>query len=582
MEKTKTQNKNGFKKFFASIGGFFTKIGKKIVSYFKYLRPLVMMQLKDKLDFGDYKNKKKAMFKIVYAILRFAIMTALIYLIFMLVVKFGLFSFLQVLNFRALLVIMTLVCVLSFLACLVKTTNTLYFSKDNPVLITMPVKNSMIFTSKLVVSFIYELIKNINYILPFLLAYGIIMGMGVLYYFWIIVAVIIFTILTVSLSGLLSIPTMFVFIAFKKHRLLEFIVVGILAIAVAVGVVYVISLIPEDIDIIRDWGKIYWALQDFLTFFAETFFIFGALLSLMTGMVYNGYMFNLVTTQNGITLAIIFGIIVVCLALIYLLSKPLFLKMVSTPFEYKKNENLRGKKNRKKTAFVSSAVQQSKRIFRSANLVYSILAVAIITPIAVFLQNKVIAAMDTQILGNYMGITFNILIILLMTLSSNSTIASIYSREGNSAYLNKVNPVEYAIPLSGKLVLNGMINVLSIIVSTIIISLFSNIGVLGTILLSLALVFIYVAHLFWSAELDIMNPQNQQYQTTGDSQKNPNENLSTTYAFLISAVFAFICFFLLREDIRVVFIKLLAIALAFCFVRTWLYFTRVKLYYKEK
>ena len=133
-----------------------------------------------------------------------------------------------------------------------------------------------------------------------------------------------FTILTVSLSGLLSIPTMFVFIAFKKHRLLEFIVVGILAIAVAVGVVYVISLIPEDIDIIRDWGKIYWALQDFLTFFAETFFIFGALLSLMTGMVYNGYMFNLVTTQNGITLAIIFGIIVVCLALIYLLSKPLF------------------------------------------------------------------------------------------------------------------------------------------------------------------------------------------------------------------------------------------------------------------
>lgn len=582
MEKTKTQKQNGFKAFFSKIGGFFKKVGSKIATYFKYLRPMVMMQLKDKLDFGDFKNKKKAMFKIVYAILKFAIVTALIYLIFYLIVYFGIFSFIRILNFRAFAVIMTIVLILSFFACLIKTTNTLYFAKDNPVLITMPVKNSMIFTSKLVVSFIYELVKNINYIMPFFIAYGIIMGLGIEFYLWSLVATFIFTLLSVSLSGLLSIPTMFVFIAFKKHRFLEFIVVGAIMAAVTYGVVYVIGLIPEDIDIIRDWGKIYWSLQDFLSAFVSTFSIFTLLIQMMTGMIYNSFEFNLSTSSNGIVIGAIFGIVIVCLALIYLLSKPLFLKMVSTPFEYKKNENIKKKKNRKKHAFVSSAVQQTKQIFRSANLIYSIVAVAIITPIAVYLQNKIIAAMDTKILGNYMGITFNILIILLMTLSSNSTIASIYSREGNSAYLNKVNPVAYAIPLSGKLVLNGLVNIVSIVVSTIIISVFSNIDWFGTFLLALALIFVYVAHLLWSAELDVMNPQNHQYQTTGDSQKNPNENLSTTYAFLISAVFAFICFFLLSEDIRVVFVKVLFIALAFCAIRAWLYFTRVKLYYKEK
>lgn len=582
MEKTQTQKRNGFKAFFGKIGAFFKKMGSKIATYFKYLRPMVMMQLKDKLDFGDFKNKKKAMFKIVYAILKFAIITVLIYLMFYLIVYFGIFSFLRTLNFRAFVVIMTIVLLLSFFACLIKTTNTLYFSKDNPVLITMPVKNSMIFTSKLVVSLIYEFIKNINYILPFFIAYGIVMGLGFEFYLWSLVSTAIFTLLSVALSGLLSIPTMYVFIAFKKHRFLEFIVVGLIIGAVTYGVVYVIGLIPEDIDIVRDWGKIYWSLQDFLTAFVSIFSVFTLLIQMMTGMIYNAFEFNLSTPSNGIVIAVIFGIIAVCLALIYLLSKPLFLKMISTPFEYKKNENIRKKKNRKSPAFISSAKQQTKQIFRSANLIYSIVAVAIVTPIAVYLQNKIIAAMDTKILGNYMGITFNILIILLMTLSSNSTIASIYSREGNSAYLNKVNPVAYAVPLSGKLVLNGLVNIVSIIVSTVIVSLFANLDLLGTILLALALIFVYVAHLLWSAELDVMNPQNHQYQTTGDSQKNPNENLSTTYAFLISAVFSFICFFLLSEDIRVVFIKVLFIALAFCAIRTWLYFTRVKLYYKEK
>lgn len=582
MEKTKTIKEKGGKGFFKKIGDAFKALGKKIASYFKSLYPMVMMQLKDKIDFGFLHSKKKTLFKIVYSIIKFALITVLINLLFSLVVKFNIFSFLQVLNFRAFLIIMTIVMILSFIACLVKTTNTLYFSKDNPVLITMPVKNSLMFTSKLVVCFIYELIKNFNYMYPFFIAYGMIMGLSFVYYIWTLVAILIFTMLSVAISGLLSIPTMAVFIAFKKHRSLEFSVVAILVAAAVYLVVYVINLIPADINLVRDWGKIYWMLQDFLKSFANIFIPFVFMLQMMTGMVYNGYVFNLSTTANGYTLLVVFGIIVVCFALIYLLSKPLFLRMISTPFEFRKNESIRKKKNRKKHAFVSSAAQQSKRIFRSANLLYTIVAVAVITPIAVFLQNKIIAAMDTKMLGNYMGIAFNILIVLLLMLSSNTYIASIYSREGNAAYLNKVNPVEYAIPLSGKLVLNGLVNICSIIISTLIISLFSKLGVLETTLLTLSLVLVYVAHLFWSAEMDIMNPQTQQYQTTGDVQKNPNEILSTTYGFIVSALFAFICFFLMKEDIRVVFTKLFFIAIIFFAVRTWLYFTKVKLYYKEK
>ena len=572
-----TAKTKGFKR----VGNFFANIGKKITSYFKCLKPLVMMQLKDKLEL-NFNNKKKTFFKIIYTILRFVLITALINLMFTLIVSFGIFSFIQVLNFRAYLVLMTLILSLSFITCLIGTTNTLYFAKDNSVLITMPVKNSTIFTSKMIVCFIYELIKNISYILPFLVAYGIVMNLAIVYYIWTIVAIVLFTMLSVSLSGLFSIPTMYLFILFRKNRVVEYITIAALVTVLVVGLVKMISIIPEDIDIVRDWGKIYWSIQDFLSWFAKTFFIFDYLLQLLTGCVYNGYFFQLITSQNLATLGFILCVIVASFIFIYLLSKPLFLKMISTPFEHKKNEKIKDKKNQKLPSFISAVKQQCKIIFRSSNQMYSILAVAIVTPIAIYLQNKIIGAMDTRTLGNYMTITFNILIILLLTLSSNSTVASVFSREGNSAYLNKVNPVPYIIPLTSKFVFNGAVNIVSITVSSFIIKLSVGLTVSQTLLLSISLIFVYVAHLLWSAELDIMNPQNHQYQTTGSSQKNPNEFHSTLYAFILSAVFAFISFFLMNEDIRVVFSKMLIISALLLIARLWLYVTKVKLYYKEK
>ena len=62
---------------------------------FSSLKPLVMMQLKDKIDFSYLKSAKKTIFKIIYSILLFVVLTAVIYLMFSLVISFGLFSFLK-------------------------------------------------------------------------------------------------------------------------------------------------------------------------------------------------------------------------------------------------------------------------------------------------------------------------------------------------------------------------------------------------------------------------------------------------------------------------------------------------------
>ena len=555
------------------------KVGKRLLGG---LDALVLLQLKDKIDFSFLKSKKKTLFKTIYSILLFVIITFAVYTLFTLVVNFGIFSFLKTLNFRVFLVLMTILLLLSFISCLANVTKTLYFAKDNPVLLTMPVTNGKVFFSKLIVCYIYELIKNASYILPFLIAYGLCMGMPLFYYIWSILSVIFITVLTITLSGLLSIPAMMFTQLIKKNKFIELFLAVVVLGVLTTSVVYVISLIPTDIDLVRDWGKIYWSIQDFLRDFAGSFVAFDYLTQLLTGMSYNAISFNPFTLNNVITFGVCVLVIGVCFAGIILLSKPLFLKMVSSPFEYKKKENKVSVKNHKHNQLTSATIQNTKQELRMPSLVYSVLLVAVLTPVAVFLQNKVIGAMDTKILGDFMGIAFNVLIILLMMLSSNVVISSIYSSEGNSAYINKIVPAPFGVPLTGKLVFNAVVCMISIIVSTIVINAFAHIGVIQTIMLAISIICVYLGHLYWSAELDVMNPQNQQYQTTGKTQKNPNERKSTILAFSLAFIVAFISFFLLKEDVRVVFTKLLFLSLAFCVIRVYLFYTKVKFYYKEK
>lgn len=490
----------GFKRFFTKIGHGFGVMIAKIKHYFRFLYPLVMMQLKDKIDFSFLKDKKKTLFKIIWTIVGFAAAVAAIFLVFKLTVTFGLFSFLSEFNYRVFLVIMTILILLSGLSCLVNVTSTLYFAKDNPVLLTMPVKNSTIFTSKMIVCFIYELIKNFAFVWPFLIAYGLVTGLPFTYFLWTIFSIILLTTLLVMICGFLSIPAMIITIFARKHRALEFGAIVVVVALIVFGVIEAIYNIPTDIDLVRDWGVIFWQIQDVLAGFASTFVPFDYLLQLLTGMQYHSYVFIPFSLKNLATFGVVIGIILVCFALVTLLSKPLFLRMASTPFEFKNKVIKKQKRSRSKSPFLSAIVQQSKRIFRTPGVIYSILATAVIAPIAILLQNKIIGAMDTRLTGMYMALAFNILIVMLMILSTNNALASVFSREGNAAYLNKIHPVPYRVPLTGKLVLNMVICMLSIIASVVVMNLFSPLGVGGSICLALAMILMYLAHLLWSAE----------------------------------------------------------------------------------
>ena len=81
-----------------------------------------------------------------------------------------------------------------------------------------------------------------------------------------------------------------------------------------------------------------------------------------------------------------------------------------------------------------------------------------------------------------------------------------------------------------------------------------------------------------------MNPQIELYATVGGSESNVNETRATLSAFLLAFGIAGILFLLLLESAgaTAVFVKFVVIAAAVLFYRLNMFFSKIKLYYKEK
>jgi hypothetical protein len=109
-----------------------------------------------------------------------------------------------------------------------------------------------------------------------------------------------------------------------------------------------------------------------------------------------------------------------------------------------------------------------------------------------------------------------------------------------------------------------------------------SLSIAEIVMIIASIVLIYLAHMLYSAELDLMNPQNQLYASVGNSESNPNETKSTLIAFLVSFLTAAVVFALLLEGRGKVFDKLLLVAAGAFIYRIWMFFSMLKLYYKEK
>ena len=238
---------------------------------------LVKMQLKEKMDLGYLRSKRKLIFKVVWLFIEFAAITAIITVIFHFVKMLGLFSLTHDIPVSVISLVFGIMLLLSLVTDTIGLMKSLYFSKDNTVLLTFPATPSLVFFSKLVTYYVYEFRKSFMFTIPMFIAYGIVKGYSLIFYPWLILMFVLISSIPVLVAALLSIPAMFVYIFLNRVKLLQYLLYSAVGGATILVVWWLIGLIPEDINFIESWGNTYWEIQEFLNNYTKTFAPFTSL-----------------------------------------------------------------------------------------------------------------------------------------------------------------------------------------------------------------------------------------------------------------------------------------------------------------
>ncbi len=550
----------------------------------KNLIILVKMQVKEQMNFKrlslDGISPFKIFLSILGALLKFALVTALCFAL--LIVA----NYLQIFNgalsrINAMSLIFSVMFAASIISCTAGLTKALYFAHDNSVLLTLPCKPIQVYLSKLIIFFVNEMRRNFTFLVPLFVAFFITEKYPTGAYFWLIFCMILVSLLTVGIGSLLSIPAMYISSIFRRRKLLQALTLVFLVSAVTYSLFKAIALIPEDINILGNWGSTFWKISEFLKTYTNKMSIIHNVSLMMLGEI-PLLAIEFPFKATAIRALAVLSASAITLGSSLLIVRPLFYKMASKPFEHLKRQ-VRPHKNHVLPRRISAVWAETLGAMKSANRIFFNVAILIAVPMLIFLQTKIFLAMKTRDMGDYMVVAFNVLIILLVLLNANTYAASVFSRDGRSSYLIKTQPAKYSMLLNAKLVPNTVFGVLSLASTFVILYTTSSIGGLNAVLLMLGITLIYIAHLIFCAELDMMNPQNELYASMGDSENNPNESKATASAFIISFLVAAIVFLLMVEKFSTaVFVKIFLIGLCAFIWRAHLFNSKIRVYYKEK
>ena len=148
---------------------------------------------------------------------------------------------------------------------------------------------------------------------------------------------------------------------------------------------------------------------------------------------------------------------------------------------------------------------------RSNSLIKLTGVLVVLMPMAIYLLNKIYSSMNLDYTGKQMSVCFNVMIMLLILTLTNIDLASVYSRDGASSYLNKVQPTPYALLLFAKLFFPIVISFIGTMVSANIFAGFTSLSSFDATMVGITVYAIHLVHLFSAAESDIMNPQYARY-----------------------------------------------------------------------
>lgn len=559
-------------------------MGRKTDESLLSFKALVLMQLRAFFPYSFKEQKKKALTRLILYILGVVAITGILYLVLYLLGFLGVFGMGGRLPIPVWNVLFFLFLIVNFFSCLNRVTSSLYFSEDNRVLLSLPLSPQRVFLSKLIVLFIQELIRSCFTFLPLLVSIGIAYGMPFYYFIWQLITIPLLSLLPLALSAVISIPFFYIKRFLKRYPLVQSLIVLAVLIAATVGVFILTSYIPEDLALASKWPNVYFPA---ITSFTQQVNVVLLPLSYLTAMC-TGY---LGTVQTGIAevvplfslastmpLLVVVVLILGGFALSSQLAKRVYANLSVSSFEHDVVKVKEKKDAKPLPSFLSFLKKELFVEFRSTQALTGNYLLFIVTPMATLLLNVVFNSMKKSFTGQLFTLLFNGLIIALIAMATSVSMASVYSREGNSGYLLHSSPMTLRRALLSKLFLRALLMTASLALTIVVYANNCSLDYVPMATVFFSVYFMYLGHLLWSAELDYMHPMVGLYRDGGRSAINTNEVVSTVLAFLFAFIFAGLMFFFAYESIATGFYRLLAFSAFFFAARLFFFLMRIKGY----
>ena len=551
--------------------------------------PLVLIQLRDKLDFSWTKSAKGIIQKIAFALLSFLIVGGIAFAaMFLMVSTFLLFAG-DVIDI--IIVFLTFFGMLNVLSISLNLTKSLYCSEDNKFLATMPVGARMLFFSKLTVFTFFQIKRDFALLVPVtvgLIFYGSFAGLFPIWMaLWCLIPLFLFSLISIMLGAFLSVPMLYIYQAFHNYPAVEIGLFVVLVPSLVFGLVYGISLIPNSIDLFDIWLPIRSNIIAWIKSFRGGFLPMDYVTVALHGEL-TAYQSYALTGKSFLATGAMLVVALLLVVLVSILIKPFYFLMMSKTFELKKRATGRRKNSKPMKQGTSVFLKEMRLSIRDFGISGTFIAVYLLAPVMFYFVDRVFGAIATSLAGDAMVIGFNLFLMLVPYLVSNSVVATLRSRQGNSVYMDKTHPIESTTPILARGAFQMILSVPSIAVEAYIFYQYSGMQAWGCVTLGVAVLLIQLGHIFHALAMDFMNPQNELYDMDGESKPNPNEFKTAATGFVIALVFGLlgVGFFIECTNhawgYDSMWIRLVLIAVAFFVAQAMLFVWKVRAYYKEK
>ena len=577
------------KKFLAKVEHFMQNLTKKVWGFvskpFKKIEwgkvfTLVKMQIKDKWNFSFKSDKKGTLLRLSGKLIVFVVITFIVYFMMnMTTTTLHIFFSLHI-PFSAMIPILAVLIFFEIVSILIGMTRSLFFGKDNQVLITYPVNSGYLFISKVIVYYLDAIKKSFMLFFPVIISFGIIYGYPVYFYLLALLIDLIFVLVLTLVCGLLSIPTYYVLKFIDKFQIVKIILAVAFVGLLIYGTILLVSVIPANINLTKDYDKFTLGLNSFLNWFASTFKISTLLAHVFLGEKIFTSM-NPITTYTWAGPLVGLGVAVVLIVANALLANPFYNKMIATT-NRSSNKKPREHKNHRQNKFASVFWYELLRVIRNEKMIVATVVCVTIMPLITLITNKMYLSFDTDNSGISLIFMFNYLFILLVVCSHNTSSSYIYSKDGPSWTVNKTLPVNPRVSLMLRLVYNVFISVLIILPSSILF--FKLFGSKITYNFPLFFLTIFTFGLFHnvaSASFDYSNSKNKEKADIGSEIITTHELVSVAYALLICGLVVIALLLFRTTGTSNPQFRLFLIALFMFVVATASFLRKIRLTYQE-